>query len=503
MNIKHFKVTLLEDTVISERSATEGRHGSLNYLPGSSFLGAVAARLYQQLHEDAYIVFHSGKVRFGNALPLSEDDQLSYPMPLCLYQKKDDSKIVLHNYQHGEFPKTTPAKQVRGDSFVSLAAIDKNKPFTKITPRFRMKTAIDPELGTARNSQLFGYNSLPASKEFVFTLESDDDVDPSLLEKIANNLQKDNLKLGRSRSAEFGAVEIKLFDQEDQRILPAAASEVTLWLLADAALQDEFGQPLLLPTAASIGLPSHFELNTEKTFIRTRTYAAFNTHRRYRELERVVLNMGSVLHFSSKETVDETTLQAIQNQGIGLYRQAGLGRVWINPSLLATKSPKFKTLKPPKQEESVQKEKPNHLVLRYLDKRKGQVSNTNRIEEKANEWIKELRDLYESAQKLSSSAVFGPSKTQWGTIMEVANNIVKNPPKDATPYKTLAKKLFIGEHAICKKVDEQWSQRVLYEEDNIYNFRRWLLYKVCSSKERELRVQVVARFALLARRIVD
>ncbi len=494
MNIQYFKVSLLEDTVISERSATEGRHGSLNYLPGSTFLGAVAARLYKQLQEDAYTVFHSGKVRFGNALPLSEDDQLSYPIPLCLYQKKD--QIVLRNYQHGEYPKTTSAKQVRGDSFVSLSVIDKDNLFTKITPRFRMKTAIDPELGTARDSQLFGYNSLPAGKEFVFTLESDDDVEPALLEQIINNLQADYLKLGRSRSAEFGAVEIKLFNQYDERDLPQAASEVTLWLLADAALQDEFGQPLLLPTAASIGLPSNFKLNREKTFIRTRSYAPFNAHRRYRELERVVLNMGSVLHFSSEATVDEQTLQSIQNQGIGLYRQSGLGRVWINPPLLATKSPKFGTLKPPKKEKFSPLDKPNHLVFRYLEKRKRDAYNTKSIEAQAKKWEQELHKLYESARKISSSAVFGPSKTQWGTVMEIAKN--------ASSVETLVEKLFVGEHAICKEKDSEWSQRIFDAKNpNIDNFRHWLKNKIETKDNQDFLLQIVARFANLARKVAE
>ena len=89
MKIQPLKITTLEEVVISERAANEGSHASLDYLPGATFLGAIAARLYEDLSEqEAYQVFHSGKVRFGNALPLSQDEQQTYPMPLCWYKNK-------------------------------------------------------------------------------------------------------------------------------------------------------------------------------------------------------------------------------------------------------------------------------------------------------------------------------------------------------------------------------------------------------------------------------
>ncbi len=152
-----------------------------------------------------------------------------------------------------------------------------------------MKTAINPEAGTAQYNQLFGYSSLPMGQVFVFSLEADEDVKPELLKDIVKFFLTKDFKLGRSRSAEYGAVNIQQFDKADERALPeAASSEVTLWLLAEAALQDQWGQPLLQPTAKSVGLPAHFELDREKTFVRSRRYAPFNATRRRRELERAV-----------------------------------------------------------------------------------------------------------------------------------------------------------------------------------------------------------------------
>jgi hypothetical protein len=494
MKVQQFKVTLLEDVVMTERAATEGGHDSLDYLPGATFLGAVAAHWYNKLNpKDVYTVFHSGKVRFSNGLPLSKDEQLSYPMPLCWYQDKREPKngtMALRNYQLSEYSKKIRAKQIQGD-YISLAAIERENRLTVVKQKFRMKTGIDADVGTARDSQLFGYSSLPAGDSFVFSLEADDDV--SLFEEIVERLLG-TLKLGRSRSAEYGAVSIEKFETKDERQAAQTTSSVTFWLLADMALQDEFGQPLLQPTAKNLGLPAHFQLDLAKTFVRSRRYAPFNAYRGRREIERVVLTMGSVLHFSSQQSVDAKTLQRIQAQGIGLYRQNGLGRVWINPELLAEKTPKFKEL-PRKKKVSLRLKEPNHPVLRYLNKRRGQASEISTIEKCAKQWLDELAKLYHSAEVLSYTPVGtcpGPTATQWGQVMEKA--------KQATSANTLSNILFVGDHAVCKENDAQWGKRIfIKEQPKIDNFRLWLKHKIEAERQQELLLQIVARFARLAR----
>lgn len=502
MKIQPFKVTTLEEVVISERAANEGGHVSLNYLPGATFLGAIAARLYQDLSEqETYQVFHSGKVRFGNALPLSEDEQQTYPMPLCWYKKKAEDfsgTMLLINYQHGKHNNRFQPQQMR-DNYVSLGAIDTKNRFTEIVPRFRMKTAIDPEVGTARDNQLFGYTSLPNNHEFIASLEADDDIDENLFEKIIKSLQGE-LKLGRSRSAEYGAVKIEVSEHPDERPLPKAASEVTLWLLADTALQDDNGQPLLHPTAKSVGLPDHFELDMEKTFIRTRRYAPFNAYRRRRELERLVLSMGSVLYFKSQTPdqngVEAETLERIQAKGIGLYRQAGLGRVWINPKILANKSPQFDKLSN-KKKASISVSEPDHPVFHYLTQRRKHDSDTSTVEKQAKTWITDLKGLYDSAKKLSyvpPGVCPGPTGTQWGRVMDKAKN--------APSIDKLQEQLFVGEDAVCKENDPQWCKRV-YSNSETTDFRQWLSNQINQEKEREILLRIVARFARLARDVAD
>ena len=82
-----FIVTLESDAVISETSATAGVHSTLDYLPGAALLGACAASLYDSLApEESFLVFHSGRVRFGNAYPLAENGAPAIPVPAAMPQ---------------------------------------------------------------------------------------------------------------------------------------------------------------------------------------------------------------------------------------------------------------------------------------------------------------------------------------------------------------------------------------------------------------------------------
>lgn len=503
MKVQQFKVTLIQDVIISERAATKGGHDSLDYLPGATFLGAVAAHWYEKLQskspEDVYTVFFSGKVRFSNGLPLSADEQLSYPMPLCWYQNKREAKsgtMGLRNYQIREYSQKIRAKQVQGD-YISLAASEPKNRLTIIKPKFRMKTGINADVCMARDSQLFAYSCLPADHSFVFSLEADDDVKSSLFDEIVELLLgklRGKLRLGRSRSAEYGEVSIEKIETTDERQAAETTSNVTFWLLADMALQDEFGQPVLQPTAENLGLPAHFQLDVAKTFVRSRRYAPFNAHRCRREIERVVLSMGSVLHFNSNQSVDAETLQNIQAQGIGLYRQNGLGRVWINPELLAKANPIFNTVEP-KENTSLRLKEPQHPVLHYLNKRREQASDISIIENCAKQWRDQLIKLYHSAEGLSYTPVGtcpGPTGTQWGQVMEKA--------KQASSVQYLINILFVDEHAVCKEDDNQWRKRIFIKgQPQIENFRLWLKDKIDNDTHKEQLLQIVARFARLAR----
>ena len=88
MKTLKFKCTLLSDIILNQKAATEGPNTTLDFIPGSNFLGIVASELYGKLpNVDALAIFHSGKVRFGDAHP-SKGEMRSLKVPACMYYPK-------------------------------------------------------------------------------------------------------------------------------------------------------------------------------------------------------------------------------------------------------------------------------------------------------------------------------------------------------------------------------------------------------------------------------
>ena len=48
-----FKCTLLSDVILNQKAATDGPNKTLDFIPGSSFLGIAASRLYSELEKKA------------------------------------------------------------------------------------------------------------------------------------------------------------------------------------------------------------------------------------------------------------------------------------------------------------------------------------------------------------------------------------------------------------------------------------------------------------------
>ncbi len=526
--VNQFIVTLRQDVVFSENAASTGGHEGLDYLPGAAFLGAVAARLYEKYPARQLDYFHNGKVRFHDALPISSTGYCLFPVPLCWHYDKDKEKgeefVNLQHLKSEDIKKyyaATQWKQYR-NHYVNLYAKEKDKTFLfQIQSDLRMKTAVDFDSGTAAEHQLFGYTSLPKGGRFLFQLEAETGVD---LSPVTEVLQQ-GIRLGRSRSAEYGAVELSKVPRTQQYRLPDIeedACNLTLWLLADTAVQDAFGQPTLQPSAVEFGLPKdlRLELRLDKSFIRSRRYAPFNNKRQCRDLERTVLSRGSVLFFESKSgsAIDAEILQSLQDRGIGLYRQTGLGRVWINPPILEEMEVRLPVSSGKAQnlssliKASIFAEEPRENPLyRYLQKRSEHQSDEDIIGNTISRWRQDLVEAYKSALRFepySAGICIGPSPTQWGRVMETA--------KQTKSLEELEEILFGRKGVIWRKPsqdkqgmiqeDSQWGKRIQtgdeYPKNSgqlIDNFARWFWAKFDRTRQnadmKPLLTRLIGHFA--------
>lgn len=457
-------IELLDDAVFSERAATAGGHRSLDYVPGAALLG-VAAKAYATF-DDPYAVFHSGSVRFGNGLPAAGDGAIAVPMPLAWHEAKAGPAGVQHgqcvekaiwNLQHGYLPDGSQPRQLR-DGYVTATG-------SVLTPsrRFRMKTAIDPQKRRAAEAQLFGYDSLAAGQRFVAEIEADalDDLDWERLKRLLSGL----VYLGRSRTAQYGRAQLTWRNVTTPLLEsgPSSGNVLTLLALSDIALEDARGVPATTPTGELIGLTGA-KWNSAKSFLRFRAYSTYNAfHKRY-ECERQVIVQGSVICFDRTTAFTDSECESLTT-AIGVNRQFGLGRVWVNPDLLQVGNnkdphPAFASPGEGKQQAADGGLGGGTSIVdspwvAFLAQRQSARGGLQAAVAAGRQIARdELPAFYRAARSyggLAPHLAAGPTRSQWRRVADVA--------RQAETADALKDALFTGSQAICRTGDECWALR--------------------------------------------
>ena len=166
-----------EAAVFSRTAATEGAHATLAGPPGAALLGWAASRCYEDLGDAAHTVFHSGMVRFSDAVRWV-DGKARFPNPAILLKPKHGGgETVLGRSRFeevnnaGKDANQIQAEAVKGE-WLSLDGEKSKAPET----RHRMRTAMED--GKAKEGQLFGYQAIdPTDLCYRATIETDAGMD--------------------------------------------------------------------------------------------------------------------------------------------------------------------------------------------------------------------------------------------------------------------------------------------------------------------------------------
>ncbi len=502
--MKHqaLQIELLEDCVFSARAATEGGHESLDRVPGTALLGAAAARCYRNLDAArAFAAFHSGRLRFGDGLPWN-GRAVAWPVPLCWHHPKMEKpegeggrldgerlfNLIVDGMPYRNGKRLQP-KQLRN------GYVREDGGYCKPAMGLRLKTAIEPTTGRAREAQLFGYQSLHRGQRFVAFIEADDDFDDELFRTVILALEGERL-LGRSRSAEYGRVRISTVDAAPPPVAPAKENRTVLWLLSDLALADGDGQPVLEPTGAAFGLPDA-RVDWKRSFLRSRRFSPWNAARGGYDAEREVLQAGGVVVLESGEPPDEAVLQRLAS-GVGLYRAQGLGRVWVNPPLLQERNPRFYADGPVADQASSPPSRPDDPWLDWLAS-KTQGEWRMRIDDKARALAREYEDAVEKARRWAGvpegEGSFAPSRSQWAAVGNVAQDL---------EGAALFSALFKAENAVVKPGGEGWEIEIPLPGGKQKVLAVWLRERLAPTAVEGLQApRPDAAYALLVRKVAD
>lgn len=325
-----FKCQLLSDVILNVKSASEGNNQTLDFIPGSNFLGIAAAALYGSLDESSsWEIFHSGKVRFGDAHPAVGDIRSS-KVPAAMFCPKYPAAEVPGEdiiYIHHLVPDLGAAKmrkmQLKQKRF-GFYAFDKNKgvPAT-MRKTFAIKSAYDRKNRRSADNQMYGYESLCKGLELYFDVEVDN-------EKLAPEISAALIgtkHIGRSRTAQYGLANIV---EMGYRETSSAEADGIIVVYADSRLvffDDNNMLPTCLPTTQQLGIEGGGIVWGECQ-IRTFQYAPWNFKRQCFDADRFGIEKGSVI------VVKGGKIQRLDRHYVGSYNNEGFGRVIYNPEFL-------------------------------------------------------------------------------------------------------------------------------------------------------------------------
>ena len=411
MRQRDFKVTFLSDIVLHGSSNSEGNIETLDYITGSSFLGMVAKN-YDEFAKtfDTFDIFHSGKVRFGEATPYFEN-KTTYKVPFCFFSPKLDSdkKEVKNNHFIDYDNQTELDKQYKQ---IRSGYITSNFDYINLDHTYSQKAAYDKENRKSKDSSMFGYKAIKKGATWKFTIKFDKDLDEKIEKQVVENILGEKY-LGKSKTAQYGKILIEeLKDFKEENLENLNPKEITyVYINSSLALFNANGMPTFEPTIENLGL-TNASINWEKTQIRTKKYTSYNFKRQTNDYTRLVIEKGSVIALKNVSNEDINILK----NGIGGYLNEGYGEVLINPSFLL-KEGSFSLNKTEKKEVKldIQKEKVDDVLISFLGNKKESKNKTYTLGEEVQEFIEDNKAKFEKV-----------SKSQWGQIRMLVQFNPKN-----------------------------------------------------------------------------
>lgn len=424
MKTLYFNCHLLSDVIISESAATSGHQSTLDFIPGSNFLGIAAKELYKDNSEESILLFHSGDVQFGDAHPVCNGIRtLRVPFSLFYPKIKGDKDVY---YIHHGYNRDCDKDGIDGtpqqlkQSRKGFYAFDKDKEefvkaFTETS--YALKSAYDYNKRRSEDEKMYGYESIDTGTDFLFEIRLSENAE-SYAEIIKKAIIGEKT-LGRSKTAQYGLVQITEADRSAFPDYSLAVSRDKYGnniqvIYADSRLiflDDETMQPKFRITAKDLGYGEKAEIDWENSQVRSFQYAPWNNKRKTRDAERGGFEKGSVIVIKNAEAAPSSNV-------VGNFKNEGFGKVIFNPSFLDFDSDKNgqATWKMIDNESSKHQKRVinygDNPLLKYLFKK----MNTGNQEEAqimklVNEFVEEFADLFINDDSFAS---------QWGSIRSIA-----------------------------------------------------------------------------------
>ncbi len=401
-----FKCTLKTDLILSNNIGTEGVRSTLDYIPGSVFMG-LAARRYTDF-QDPISIFHNGLVQFSDA-HVAIDNVRSVKAPLTLCTTKYNSNQAIP-YSSTSSEQLKPIKRgyfTFDESTAKKAVIDKS---------LSIGVEYDRENRCSnKNGSIFTYESISCGKKLLFQINISDEITTKDKELLLNTIVGQQ-RIGTSHSAQYGLVDIEQINSYQEVVNGVNSNIDKCFVYADSRLifNDDFGYPSCSISAKELGFSDDYFIEWSESQTRTFQYAPWNGKRVARDSDRWGFEKGSV--FVVKHNRGDKFNIDTPKSHVGIFHQEGFGRIILNPFFLTDiKSDgyniKSETIEVKGGRCTTKEDTP---LVRALKNIKYNIVINNFIREDVAEFIHANSDLYKLV-----------NKSQWGNIREVVSKCSK------------------------------------------------------------------------------
>jgi hypothetical protein len=356
MFVLTLKLKALDPLVISKFSGSETSHATLDYVPGSALLGAVASLAIEAGNDPKDGMFRRsfllGDVSFGDSNP-TQDGESSVPAPrswatvkgqvgisdtgssnvLDLAAFRQNNNLVHAKRHKAQASELASRKQL--DLTLDTAEAAKLEDireghvvgsdiFLRVDREVHTHTAIDAQRRAASEGQLFSYEAIPAGTTFIAQIKSSD---KEILAWLNGLLESRTLRFGRSRSTGYGRASI-----EDVAVPTAPSAEP---VFVDGLQILTLHSDLVLPHGCSgivDTLTAFHGVGVKElaaAWSHTRSVQAFQGQWGLPRNSAPAIVRGSVFMLKlGKEDFDK--LAALCATGLGLRTPEGFGRFSLN-----------------------------------------------------------------------------------------------------------------------------------------------------------------------------
>ncbi len=406
-----YSINTQEDVVLTSETGTEGNHQTLDYIPGSVIRGS-GLKNFDRFDPPLANCFRQDGIIFGNAY-LSAGEDRFFPVPLSFHADKKAGLSKTYNLATKQKEPEIQYKQIRARYFKPseyLASVKKGQ---------ILKTSIEDNQ-MAGEGQLFSYQTIAKGQNFSGNIfirpECSNMVDTITIMELTENIRF----IGRSKSSEFGSVEVSLgtpAESPDSHIISADTDSILIFFYSDYALLQKTGiHHSAIATPEEFGIDSrYFNINYEKSFLRTRSYIPYNNHKQIWQRGRFLVIKGSVLVL---ERIQRAPQDIVIPLFSGLYNAEGYGQLEINPAWL--NAPEY-SLQEYKQKANNKADEvhrgslspESRSFIEWLEKAHNENKILDSTEKKAE---KMARDLIKIMKILGESI---PSSSQWSQIRNI------------------------------------------------------------------------------------